>query len=183
MIGIQRMDASELLQVDWDHFKRLSLRRSILEKSSHQAIFATPSSAPAVKEMYEWLTQTYLPQRFPTIFERDADSGGMMRNRVNGEEFSIQSARDGGDALRSMAAMIDEDIMFLLPSGDDQGTYSLGAYAVCYVSGFDISRMQGKMLREIHDEVPGYKDKLQFSMDRFFHRMKPQEYVKRENVS
>lgn len=70
-----------------------------------------------------------------------------MRNLVNGEVFSIHSSRDSANALRSVATMIGHDVMFLLPYGDDQGAYSLGVYAVCYASGFDISRMQGKMLR------------------------------------
>ncbi|EEH19998.2 hypothetical protein PABG_02257 [Paracoccidioides brasiliensis Pb03] len=61
--------------------------------------------------------------------------------------------------------------------------YVLQAYATCFPSGFDTRKKLGKVLADIHEPVPGYKEKLEKSMDRFFHKLEPGKYVKRVNWS
>jgi hypothetical protein len=43
--------------------------------------------------------------------------------------------------------------MFLVPSPAREG-YLLQANAVCFASGFDIEKIQGKMISDIHEAAP-----------------------------
>lgn len=175
------MDVSDLLQIDQDHFDRLRQRKSILDTTDHEAIFTSSPADLAVLEIYEWFAQEYLHQRFPTIFRID-NSARYIENVVNGDKFPVKSPDNSADTLLLLGRMVDEDMMFLLPSADGDG-YSLQAYVVCFASGFNIRKMRGRKLRDIHTEVPGYKDKLQMSMERFLGRLEPGKYVQRANVS
>ncbi|OJD26666.1 hypothetical protein ACJ73_01949 [Blastomyces percursus] len=65
----------------------------------------------------------------------------------------------------------------------DEVKYILEAYATCFPSGFDTREKLGKPLADIHEPVPGYKLKLEKSMDRFFHKLPAGKYVKRVNWS
>lgn len=77
---------------------------------------------------------------------------------------------------------MDEDILILLPSDDGDG-YSLKGFVNCFPAGFNTKEKLGLKLRDIHTPVPGYKQKLELSMDRFFDRLEVGKVVKRANVS
>lgn len=59
--------------------------------------------------------------------------------------------------------------------------YILEAYVACFPSGFDTRKKLGKRLADIHEPVPGYKDKLEKSMDRYFDKLKVGKFVRRAN--
>ncbi|EQL36244.1 hypothetical protein RJZ56_003501 [Blastomyces dermatitidis] len=65
----------------------------------------------------------------------------------------------------------------------DEVKYILEAYATCFPSGFDTREKLGKPLAQIHEPIPGYRLKLEKSMDRFFHKLPAGKYVKRVNWS
>ncbi|OAX80189.1 hypothetical protein ACJ72_05486 [Emergomyces africanus] len=65
----------------------------------------------------------------------------------------------------------------------DDVKYVLEAYAACFPSGFDTRKKLGNTLADIHEPIPGYKLKLEKSMDRFFHKLPVGKYVKRANWS
>lgn len=70
------------------------------------------------------------------------------------------------------------------PSTEDGETkYVLEAYQVCFPAGFDLRKKIGKKLAAIHDPVPGYKEKIEKSMDRFFEKLEVGKFVKRANWS
>ncbi|KAG5287455.1 DUF3445 superfamily domain-containing protein [Histoplasma capsulatum G186AR] len=127
--------------------------------------------------------------------------------------IQISTTRSTRSILETLIKSVDEDMLILLPernSGDGQGErgqkkdnhannekdsgdspsdssddvmYVLEAYAACFPSGFDTREKLGKPLAEIHELVPGYKQKLEKSMDRFFHKLPAGKYVKRVNWS
>ena len=75
----------------------------------------------------------------------------------------------------------DEEFLLLTKApGEDQ--YALRGFVLCFPSGFNTKEKFGLKLREIHAPVPGYEEKLAFSMDRFFDRLEVGRAVKRFNV-
>lgn len=113
-------------------------------------------------------------------------------------------------ALEMLAKTVDEEMLILLPemessnsekkskksqtqkdketekssssSPDSEDTkYVLEAYATCFPSGFDTRTKLGARLSGIHEPVPGYKQKLEKSMDRFFDKLEVGKFVKRAN--
>ncbi|KAL4785686.1 hypothetical protein BJX76DRAFT_346867 [Aspergillus varians] len=98
--------------------------------------------------------------------------------------------------LDTLGSWIDEDFLILLPSPssppstthadpnpDPEPKYHLQAYTTYYPAGFDTRTKLGRPLSEIHAPVPGYKQKLEKSMDRFFARLEVGKLVVRVNWS
>jgi hypothetical protein len=143
----------------------------------------------AVQELYDYLFETYLPVRYPSIFKACEDkhsSGAMLQNLVTRQTLpmTMTDSTPLQVALKTIAQNVDEDFFILLPrkQGDsNEDFYVLEAYAACFPSGFQPKDKVGKKLADIHGPVPGYKEKLQKSMDRFFARLEPGRYVKRVN--
>ncbi|KAL4810293.1 hypothetical protein BDV18DRAFT_130700 [Aspergillus unguis] len=88
--------------------------------------------------------------------------------------------------LDTLGTWVDEDFLILLPSfsqADQDTKYHLEAYTTYYPSGFDTRTKLGRPLAEIHKPVPGYREKLEKSMDRFFERLEVGRAVVRVNWS
>lgn len=147
----------------------------------------------AVRELYSYLFTVYLPSRYPSIFRRSLDQNGAMVSLANlatqetiptiAEKLSLRTA------LETISRNIDEDFFILLPHKSDQDSdstdviYVLEAYSACFPSGFQPREKLGKRLADIHGPVPGYKTKLQKSMDRYFGRLESGKLVMRVNWS
>ncbi|KAG6850376.1 hypothetical protein C0991_010455 [Blastosporella zonata] len=61
----------------------------------------------------------------------------------------------------------------------ETGKYELRAGIACSALGWTINSKLGKPLHEIHGIVPDYKEKLQFSMDRYFSKMSCDKPIQR----
>lgn len=124
-----------------------------------------------LNELYEFLVQEYLPHRYPTIFRLDF-SAGAVENLVTNEILPLIAPADRYETLRRINRNVEEDFLMLLPSPDCDG-YSLQAFVWAYPVGFDPQSKLGIKLRDAHQRVPGYKEKLAPSMDRYFSKLEP----------
>lgn len=152
---------------------------------------------------------TRYPRMFK-LLETTFDSGRttLVQNLVTKEMFPITLSpnRPTISALETLAKSVDEEMLILLPEinspsfkekgkksqndeessssstsdGEDR-KYVLEAYATCFPSGFDTRTKLGARLSGIHEPVPGYKQKLEKSMDRFFDKLEVGKFVKRAN--
>jgi hypothetical protein len=140
-------------------------------------IHASEAIKPAVDELYTWLTGVYLPTRFPTMFSL---SRTHLHNLVTSESLPLQPPSDPIHTFELLGENLDGDFLLLLPSNDE---YELQGFVTCFPSGFNTKEKFGMKLRDIHTPVPGYKEKLEKSMDRFFERLEVGRVVQRSNVS
>ncbi|KAL6235565.1 hypothetical protein BDW75DRAFT_135093 [Aspergillus navahoensis] len=100
--------------------------------------------------------------------------------------------------LDILGTWIDEDFLILLPSPipspslrdpsaesdpELKTQYHLEAYTTYYPAGFDTRKKLSLSLSAIHSPLPGYKQKLSKSMDRFFERLEVGKAVVRVNWS
>lgn len=189
------MDRNDLLLFDQTYLERLCLRESLLREYPDDVVGVTNESDTgirlAVQELYNYLFQTYLPVRYSSIFKAREDNHGsatMLENMVTRQTLPMTMADSTPlhFALRTIAQNVDEDFFILLPQKQEDSSekvYVLEAYAACFPSGFQPKEKIGKKLADIHGPVPGYKEKLQKSMDRFFSRLEPGRFVKRVNWS
>lgn len=193
--------------MDKTYKERLALRRSLLEKY-HDTVVAVNNDSDkrvraAVCELYTFLMGTYLPGRYPTMFklhraEYETGNVAMLHNLVTGEIWPVELSPEAPTirALETLVKVVDEDILILLPEQEkkekekqgevkeEAGTkYILKAYAACFPAGFDTRKKLGQRLAKIHEPVPGYQEKLEKSMDRFFEKLEVGKYVKRVNWS
>lgn len=178
---------------DQTYSERLNLRESLLEQYFDDIVGMTNESDAkirlAVQELYDYLFQTYLPVRYPSVFKKYEDkhsSRSVLENLVTRQTLpmTMSDSTPLHIALKTIAQNVDEDFFILFPrrQGDNkEEVYFLEAYAACFPSGFQPKEKIGKKLADIHGPVPGYKEKLKKSMDRFFSRLEPGRYVKRVN--
>lgn len=193
--GIERVDCNELLLFDQSYSERLNLRESLLQQNFDDIVGVANESNSriqlAVQELYDYLFQTYLPVRYPSIFKPYKGKGSsptMVQNVVTGQILPMTMADSMSlrVALETITKNVDEDFFILLPQKQGKSSedvYVLEAYAACFPSGFKPKEKIGKKLADIHGPVPGYKEKLQKSMDRYFARLEVGSFVKRVNWS
>lgn len=185
---MQQAEVSELIQIDRMYLDRIQLRKDLIARREDQVLAVNPPAIEAVRELYSWLVDQYLPQRYGDIFElhRQESSGNIetfLQNKVTDDIVPIDpNLQSPEDALRIIGRQVEEDFLFLLPSGPEEQLV-LEAYIACFPAGFAWTMKRGKTLAEIHQPVPDYKKKLQLSMDRFLSRLEPGKFVKRLNVS
>lgn len=185
------MDPSELLVFDSNYASRLKYRKQIILDNPDQAICIADEERirPAVAELYTYLLATYLPKRFPDLFRLhftsfNTGSQFMFENTVTNEVYPTAAASVAStySLLRTLGKVIDEDFLFLLPQENtDDPKYVLEALVCVCPSGWNPKEKIGKPLAAIHGPVPGYKDKLEGSMDRYFKSLEVGKYVKRSN--
>lgn len=179
IVAIENITLSDLVVMDKTYRERIQIRRKLLEDEHHEVLGINPKATPAVLEMYKWLTQTYLPSRFPTMFTHTPTG---LLNRITEETLPLDPS-SATHALELMGSHIDDDFLFLLPSstpGDDN-KYRLEAFITCFPSGFNTRAKLGLLLADIHAPVPHYAQKLARSMDRFFAALSVGRIVRRWN--
>ena len=146
----------------------------------HPAIVmgAVPEGHIAVKELYTFLVQDYLPTRYPTMFvlSREKDT---MANCVTGRVIPTQPPEDPIQSFRFLGETVEDDLILLRETPDG---HQMVAFVCCYPAGFDPSAKLGKLLKDIHEPVPSY-EKIGPSMEKFFGKLEVGKSVKRMNVS
>jgi hypothetical protein len=186
-MALENTTLSDLIAMDNTYPSRCALRKSLIQTERHEVLACNPVAIPAVLELYVWLTSTYLPMRFPTLFTLGACE---LRNNVTGDILPLhlsETVQGAEDALRIMGENIDDEFLIMLrspsatPSTPTQ--YRLEAFINCFPSGFNTRSKLNLLLSGIHAPVPGYAQKLEKSMDRFFAALPVGKIVKRANWS
>lgn len=178
---------------DCNYENRLKYRKRIIRDNPNIAIGVADEQRirPAIVELYTFLLATYLPKRFPKLFKLhftsfETGSQFMFENLVTGEIYPTvpTQATSTHNILRTLGNVLDEDFLFLLPEEESEDPkYVLQALVCVCPSGWDPRQKLGTRLATIHQPVPGYKDKLEGSMDRYFKSLEVGKYVKRSNWS
>lgn len=142
-----------------------------------------------MEELYAFVIGWYLPHRYPSMFRvipipSSKKGGEVLENKVTGDAWptTLANTQPTDHALEILGKTMDEDFLILLPNPSTE-KYHLSAYITCYPSGFDPAIKLGLQLSTIHTPVPGYAEKLETSMDRFFARIEVGKVVKRVNWS
>lgn len=177
--------------MDRTYADRIAYRKRIIKESSNICIGVNNDErvAPAVRELYTFLLGTYLPKRFPTMFKIhyayfETGAQFMFENLITKQVFPTQPSKvtSTRTLLQVLGSTIDEDFLFLLPEEEGKDPkYVLEAYICVAPSGWNPLNKLGKSIAAIHGPVPGYADKLQGSMDRYFQNLEVGKYVKRSN--
>ncbi|KAF5624809.1 uncharacterized protein FTJAE_10156 [Fusarium tjaetaba] len=173
-MGLEKCTFSDIMPIDKTLEKRLALRRKIVTEHSNMVIASESCSEAAVKEFYEWMVKTYLPRRYPSLYRLEGD----MLVGPASTELPLDPPNDANKILRLLAENVDAELFFLKRQGD---TYVAKALILCYAFSFNPSLKLNKTLAEIHGPVPGYKEKLERPMNRYFTSLPKGKVVKRHN--
>ncbi|KAI8937160.1 hypothetical protein NX059_006373 [Plenodomus lindquistii] len=184
-MAIENLPFSSLLPFDNTYSTRIAIRKSLLEQERHEVLACNPRAIPSVLELYTYLTSTYLPTRYPTLFNLTPTH--LLNTTLSTSlPLHLSPTQSNADlALHLLGSTIDSEFLLLLPSTDpkDSGKYKLEAYINTFPSGFSTRAKLNMLLSEIHSPVPHYPEKLEKSMDRFFAELQVGRCVKRNNWS
>lgn len=181
-MGIQKRTRDDWIRMDRGYLDRIAERRPLIENKAEYTIGTGPLVNDAIKELYHEIMVDYLPHRYPSIFSMQQGRQWVL-NKLTGEEYPLVTAGvSPEDMLRFLGLNVEEDFYIMCPDADD-GQFKLRGYIACFPGGFLSPATRGKSVREIHQPVPGYEDRLGRSVDRYFDRMKPGDFIGRMNWS
>lgn len=153
------MESDWWLELESSYIERIEQRRKLYEKHGKLIIDSLPGSSAACTELMEMVIQ-FLCVRYPKSFEFDSETG-CFHNHILGTNSDTRCT----PPLYFLLCHVPEDFLIVLEN-TESGLYHMVAGVSCSAVGWNMAAKIGKPLHEIHDPVPEYKEKLQFSMDR-----------------
>ncbi|EPS41588.1 hypothetical protein H072_4522 [Dactylellina haptotyla CBS 200.50] len=178
-MGIEKCVPNDLFLLDSSYPDRIALRKQLTSQYSTITLGASPLATDAIQELYTYLISHHMPSRFPHLFTVDTEKSSFT-NHVSGDTHPLEPPGPSLAALKILASTVEEDILILQRDPQEE-IYRLRAFIACFPNGFDSSQKMNLPLREIHEPVPMFKEKLAPSMDRFFNKLEVGKWVKRFN--
>ncbi|KAI5476635.1 hypothetical protein MNV49_007413 [Pseudohyphozyma bogoriensis] len=203
-MGIRSMNWDDWLQLDSDYRKTHVIRSQRTRDQKDLATVTLPGFRP---HAFECLVEmaSFLAARYPQMYrvERrkyDAEKeetwgdslvgkeGGavkLVRNLATNEVFDFDEIErvEGKDwnPMKVAGLLQMDDLAVMVEAADGQYFFQSGS--ICTAGFWRLQDKIGQPLEEIHSRgaVPKWREKLKFSMERFFQKMKIDKPVERNN--
>lgn len=195
-MGIRNLDAQQWLLVEPSYLRAIGNKKKIVTNThpdypsdkdlASNTVLFTDEAVPAIKEFYN-IVVNYMCEKYPMYFK-------MVENKLYNDitkEYIPTKAGDEFSAREYMlylANTIEEDFLILLKdptrvNEKDGSEYFFKAGIFAFAAGFAPVDRFNKPLSFVHHPIPGYESKLKLSMNRFFNRIEPGQFVTRSNFS
>ena len=152
------------MEVENTYVARIEERQQLFKEHGKNVLDYLPGSELACKELMEMCLQFYCA-RYPTYFSLSAEKK-TFRNTILDTITDLKQMHP----LHVLLDNIPEDFAIVLRNEQD-GMYYFRAGVICSSLGWNVGTKIGMQLREIHKPIPDYKEKMSFSMDRYFSKM------------
>ena len=158
-IALTKLETDWWIELENTYKSRIAQRKELYAKHGKEVLDIMPGSELACKELMEMVLQ-FICARYPQYFTlRDKR---VLRNTILGTEQDITAK----PPLEVLLDNVPEDFAIMLRD-ETTGFYVLRAAVICSAMGWNVALKIGKQLHEIHEPIPDYKEKMQFSMDRY----------------
>jgi hypothetical protein len=154
------MEPDWWLELESTYAERIKQRQELFAKHSESVLNALPGSEHACKELMEMCVQ-FLCARYPQYFTLDKETL-VLHNGILKTTTDIKAT----PPLQVLLDNVPEDFAIMLRD-PETGFYSFRAGMICSSLGWNLGTKMGMRLHEIHQPIPDYKEKMQFSMDRY----------------
>ena len=153
------MEPDWWIELESTYHERIKQRKELFGRHGKLILNTLPGSEAACTELMEMVIQ-FICTRYPAQFQYCPKSG-IFHNQILGLCVDTRAVH----GLEFLLDHVPED--FLITQEDKEtGLYILTGGIACSALGWNIAEKIGKPLHEIHDPVPDYKEKMQFSIDR-----------------
>jgi hypothetical protein len=159
-----KMEPNWWLELENNYVSRVKERQELFRDHGSKVLDYLPGSELVCKELMEMCLQFYCA-RYPSYFSLSADSKN-FHNRILGTDTEIKRFHP----LHILLNNVPEDFAIVLRNEDD-GMYYFRAGVICSSLGWNVGTKIGMQLKDIHAPIPDYKEKMAFSMDRYFSKM------------
>lgn len=180
-MGLKRLDESNWLTLDSAYLPEHFLRCHLLCTKRPQVLQTLPGSEAACQEVLS-LVVTFLSSRFPQHFTLTTTSleGPAIHNHLTNEIFPI-GQQNCPNPLEIAAKLSMEDFNILVKN-QETGEYELKASATLFPAGWKLQERIGTSMANLHRPVPGWKEKLGGSVNRYFDHLSPKTCMERTNL-
>lgn len=162
--ALTKLEPDWWLEVENTYVARVKERQELYKLHTNKVLDYLPGSELVCKELMEMCLLFYCA-RYPTYFQLSPDKS-TFHNRLLDTVTAIKSMHP----LRVLLNNVPEDFAIVLRNEED-GMYYFRAGVVCSSLGWNVSTKIGLQLKDIHKPIPDYKEKMSFSMDRYFTKM------------
>ncbi|RDW66383.1 hypothetical protein BP6252_10018 [Coleophoma cylindrospora] len=176
-MALKKLDQINWLTFDANYLPEHQIRSDLLDKSLQQVVQVLP---PALDSCHETLALVvdFLTNRYPQSFTI-TPSPPTIHNHITGESFPIGA--DIANPLEVAARLSMEDFN-ILKKDAETGEYKLLASATLFPTGWKLQERIGSSMATLHAPVPGWKEKLSRSVDRYFDHLTPRSCMERNNT-
>lgn len=191
-MGVKRVDPEHWLLIEPGYLKVLDEKKKIVTNThsayeydtSEKTVFQTPQSEPAIREFYDIVVK-HMCDRYPMYFNIKGDQ---LHNLITDEYVPARSSDDipARDLMIYLTRVIEEDFIFMMKDPDHQEVedeYYFKGGVFAFAAGFDPVDKFNQPMTSIHKPIPGYEEKLKASMNKFFNRLSPGQFITRNNFS
>ncbi|CAL5871764.1 uncharacterized protein PFLUO_LOCUS6017 [Penicillium psychrofluorescens] len=170
-MSLTKLDTDWWIELEKTYKSRIAQRKELYAKEGKAVLNSLPGSELACKELMEIVLQ-FICARYPHYFS--LVDNRVLHNRILGTEQDIRAK----PPLEILLDNVPEDFALMLRD-DKTGFYILRAAVICSALGWNVASKIDRQLHEIHSPIPDYKEKMQFSMDRFFTKMPTEKPIQR----
>ncbi|KAL8946517.1 MAG: hypothetical protein Q9222_007103, partial [Ikaeria aurantiellina] len=174
-MSLMKMENDWWLELEHTYAERIAERKGLVAKYSKMVLDYLPGSELGCKEVMEMALQ-FLCARYPHYFwlSYSNDKGHVFHNGILHNETIIKDMHP----LHVLLENVPEDFAVMIRNPDD-GYYYFRAGLLCSSLGWNVSTKLGMQLKQIHEPIPDYKEKMEFSMDRYFSKMPSSRPIQR----
>lgn len=160
------MEPDWWLELENTYEDRMKQRAQLLINHGEAVLQALPGSELACKELMEMVLQ-FLCVRYPHYFSLN-ESKTIFHNAILETQTNLKHT----PPLHVIFQNTPEDFAIMLRD-KKTGLYVFRAGIICSSLGWSVASKIGMHLHEIHAPIPDYKEKMQFSMDRYSRFLTP----------
>ncbi|KAK0659632.1 hypothetical protein DIS24_g3988 [Lasiodiplodia hormozganensis] len=171
-MSFSKLDSDWWLELESTYASRIKQRQEIYKRVGKRVLDCLPGCELACKELMEMCLQ-FLVARYPHYFRLD-EKEMVFHNGI----LKTTSDLKREPPLEVIMNNIPEDFAITLRD-DKTGYYYLRGGVVCSSLGWDLGTKMGMRLDEIHQPIPDYKEKMRFSMDRYFAKKPTDKAIQR----
>ncbi|PGH16199.1 hypothetical protein AJ79_01966 [Helicocarpus griseus UAMH5409] len=171
-MSLTKMETDWWLELDQNYASRIAQRKSLYAKHGKAVLDYLPGSELACKELMEMAIQ-FLCARYPHYFSL-SDDKRYFHNGILGNKDDLKTK----PPMEVLMDNIPEDFAIMMRD-EKTGYYFLRAGVICSALGWNLGTKMGLQLHQIHAPIPDYKEKMQFSMDRYFSKMPTDKPIQR----
>lgn len=157
--ALTKLETDWWIELESTYRSRIAQRKELYAKNGKAVLDALPGSELACKELMEMVLQfvcARYPQHFTLVDKH------ILKNHILGTEQDLRDKHP----LEILLENVPEDFALMLRD-DKTGFYFLRAAVICSALGWNVASKIGRQLHQIHAPIPDYKEKMQFSMDRY----------------
>ncbi len=171
-MGLAAIPREAMFEIDALYHEELALKRALLAER-REAVFAALPVSDAVRPLVARYVADGLIGAHPAWFRVDGDR---FANALSGDAVRLDTLPD--DPLAWAGVQVQEDLCVMQRI---EGRYCLTAASLSFPSRWRLAEKLGKPMAVIHQPVPGYAERLESPVNRFFDHLKPDHVVCRFN--